>query len=76
MFQFCGFMDSGLRQESSLETLDEYGAATMIRYLSWAFTRSRMRSLERKVAGEKLQKVDPCWLFDDRDDILMSKFQT
>lgn len=45
-------------QESSLETLDEYGAATMIRYLSWAFTRSRMKSLEMKVAGEKLQQVD------------------
>ena len=69
-------MDSGLMQESSLEPLDEYGAAIMIRYLSWAFTRSSMRSLEMKVAGEKLQKVDPCWLFDDSDDILMQKFQT
>ena len=50
-------MDSGLMQESSLEPLDEYGAAIMIRYLSWAFTRSSMRSLEMKVAVRSYRKL-------------------
>lgn len=49
---------SALMQESSLEALEEYIAATMIRYLGRAFTRSRMRSFEMKVAGEKLEQVN------------------
>lgn len=34
---------SGLMYESSLETLEEYRAAAMIRYLGQASTRSRVR---------------------------------
>lgn len=56
MFQFCSFMDIWFNAQITLgDFRGVYIAATVIRYVGQTLTRSRMRSFEMKVAGEKLE---------------------